>query len=102
MMRFVPCTHHTGVGLTRAGVRNQGLPIPIDDYLAESDEEELVMYADKLHSKSDPPVFYSADTYSARLRRFGDDKVAVFASMRLRYGEPDFAALQAVHGHALV
>ena len=65
------CSHHTGVGLTRADVVDQGLPLPVTDYLAETPEEELVMYADKFHSKTSPPVFVAADTYQARVRRFG-------------------------------
>ena len=72
------CSHHTGVGLTRDDVRRQDLPIPVDDYVAESDEEELVMYADKFHSKTDPPMFVSADSYAVSVRRFGADKVAIF------------------------
>ncbi|MFD0850984.1 HDIG domain-containing metalloprotein [Actinomadura adrarensis] len=95
------CSHHTGVGISRADVRDQGLPIPVDDYLAETAEEELVMYADKFHSKSDPPAFVSADSYAVRARRFGDDKAVTFAAMRERYGEPDIAALRERHGHAL-
>ncbi len=59
------CSHHTGVGVTRDDVRDQVLPIPVADYLAESPEEELVMYADKFHSKSEPPVFLTVDTYAA-------------------------------------
>jgi uncharacterized protein len=96
------CSHHTGVGLTRDDVRRQGLPLPVADYLAESGEERLVMYADKFHSKTDPPTFVSADTYAARVRRYGDDKVPVFEAMRASLGEPDLASLAAEHGHAVV
>lgn len=95
------CSHHTGVGISRDDVVRQGLPIPVDDYLAETDEERLVMYADKFHSKSDPPVFVSADSYAASVRRFGQDKVTCFRSMVERYGEPDLASLANAHGHRL-
>jgi uncharacterized protein len=96
------CSHHTGVGLSREDVRSQALPIPVGDYLAESGEERLVMYADKFHSKADPPVFVTADSYAVNVRAFGADKAARFASMRQRYGEPDLTALQQAYGHALV
>jgi uncharacterized protein len=96
------CSCHTGVGLTRADVLRQGLPIPVGDYLAETGEEELVMYADKFHSKTDPPIFLTPDSYAGRVRRFGDDKVAAFASMRERFGEPDLTGLRRRYGHALV
>jgi uncharacterized protein len=85
--RFASC--HTGMGLSRDDVRRQGLPLPVGDYLAESGEEQLVMYADKFHSKTDPPTFVTATGYAASLRQFGEDKVAAFAAMRERFGEPD-------------
>jgi uncharacterized protein len=82
-------SRHTGMGLSREDVRSQGLPLPAGDYLAESGEEQLVMYADKFHSKTGPPVFVTAEEYAASVRRFGEDKVATFAAMRERFGEPD-------------
>jgi uncharacterized protein len=96
------CSHHTGVGLTREDVRAQGLPIPERDYVAESVEEELVMYADKFHSKRTPPVFLTADSFAASVARFGEDKVIRFKEMRARFGTPDLAPLAAAHGHALI
>ncbi|MFV2197831.1 HD domain-containing protein [Nocardiopsis sp. LOL_012] len=100
LCRFCSC--HTGVGITRADVRSQGLPIPEDDYTAGSAEEEVVMYADKFHSKSSPPVFVSAASYARRVRRFGADKQARFEAMVARYGKPDLEALSLSYGHALV
>ncbi|MEU3017898.1 MULTISPECIES: HD domain-containing protein [unclassified Nocardiopsis] len=96
------CSHHTGVGVTREDVVSQGLPVPVADYLAETPEEELVMYADKFHSKSEPPVFLTAATYAAKVRRFGPEKERRFRELVERYGEPDLAALSRAHGHALV
>ncbi|MFC4562440.1 HD domain-containing protein [Nocardiopsis mangrovi] len=99
LCRFCSC--HTGMGLSRTDIRRQGLPIPAGDYLAESVEEEVVMYADKFHSKTDPPVFVSTASYLASLRRFGDDKASRFQSMMERFGEPDLAPLMSAHGHGL-
>jgi uncharacterized protein len=82
-------SRHTGMGLSREDVRRQGLPLPAGDYLAESGEEQLVMYADKFHTKTDPPVFVTAAAYAVSIRRFGEDKAATFAAMRERFGEPD-------------
>ncbi|WP_285761552.1 HDIG domain-containing metalloprotein [Nocardiopsis ansamitocini] len=95
------CSHHTGVGLSRLDVRTQGLPIPVDDYLAESPEEELVMFADNFHSKTEPPVFVSRTSCEKRLRRFGEDKVAVFDRMADRFGEPRLDPLVRTYGHPL-
>ncbi|MBV1850663.1 HD domain-containing protein [Catellatospora tritici] len=96
------CAHHTGVGLTAADVRGQALPLPVGDYLAETDEEQLVMYADKFHSKTMPPVFVTAATYAENVRRFGEDKVVRFAAMVARFGEPDLPGLAQRYGHPVV
>ncbi len=96
------CSHHTGMGLTRQDIRTQKLPVPEGDYLAETAEEELVMYADTFHSKRTPPVFLSADSYAASVARFGEDKVIRFKELRARWGVPDLGPLVAAHGHALI
>ncbi|MBO3744004.1 HDIG domain-containing metalloprotein [Actinoplanes flavus] len=95
------CAHHTGVGITRDDVLRQELPLPHCDFLAETGEEELVMYADKFHSKSTPPRFLSAATFAQRVGRFGEDKVKRFESLVDRFGEPDLVALAAEYGHAI-
>ncbi|MBR8744704.1 HD domain-containing protein [Nocardiopsis sp. MG754419] len=96
------CSHHTGVGVTADDVRSQGLPVPVADYLAETPEEELVMYADKFHSKTDPPVFHSVESYAAKVRRFGADKELRFKAMVERHGEPDLEALSRTFGHRVL
>ncbi|MER5596442.1 HD domain-containing protein [Streptomyces sp. NPDC002265] len=100
LCRFCSC--HTGVGLTKHDVESQGLPLPVADYVAVTVEERLVMYADKFHSKSDPPKFLSADSYARYVARFGRDKVSAFARLRAEFGEPDLTGLAAAHQHALV
>ncbi len=85
-------SHHTGVGLTRDDIRRQALPLPVADYLAETAEEELVMYADKFHTKSEPPRFVSAESYAAHVRRYGEDKVPIFHAMTEKFGLPDLPA----------
>ena len=64
-------------------------------------KEQLVMYADKFHSKTDPPVFVTAGSYAASIRQFGEDKAAVFGSLRERFGEPDLTPFLDEYGHAL-
>ncbi|WP_035794226.1 HD domain-containing protein [Kitasatospora mediocidica] len=97
LCRFCSC--HTGVGLTRHDVRAQQLPLPEADYLAVSAEEQLVMYADKFHSKN-PPRFYTADAFAARVAKFGAQKVDAFDVLRARFGEPDLTTAAAQYGHA--
>ncbi|MGK5728579.1 HDIG domain-containing metalloprotein [Streptomyces sp. URMC 124] len=98
LRRFCSC--HTGVGLTRHDIEKQGLPLPVADYVAESGEEQLVMYADKFHSKTTPPVFVSFNTYATHVGRFGAEKVAAFHALRGRFGEPELVSLSARYGHA--
>ncbi|MET7836037.1 HDIG domain-containing metalloprotein [Micromonospora sediminicola] len=87
------CSHHTGVGLTREDVLRQCLPLPVADYTADTPEEQLVLYADKFHSKTTPPTFVTAASYAVGVRRFGADKVARFAALVERFGEPDLRLL---------
>jgi uncharacterized protein len=94
-------SRHTGVGLSPDDVVRQGLPLPVADYRAETGEEMLVMYADKFHSKTDPPTFLNAACYARKVRRFGEDKAAAFESMRELFGEPDLSLLSGIHGHAV-
>ena len=75
-------SRHTGVGLSPADVVSQELPLPVADYRAETGKEKLVMYADKFHTKTDPPAFLSATSYAQQIGRFGQDKAAAFESMR--------------------
>ena len=91
-------SRHTGVGITREDVIRQELPLPPADYVAQTPEEALVMYADKFHTKATPPSFLSADFYAAYVRRFGAEKVAAFDELRHRFGEPDLASLSAAVG----
>jgi uncharacterized protein len=74
-------------------VVRQGLLLPPADYVAETREETLVMYADKFHTKTTPPSFLTADAYAASVRRFGEDKVAAFKAMRAQFGDPDLTQL---------
>ncbi|MEV8633653.1 HD domain-containing protein [Streptosporangium sp. NPDC051023] len=96
------CSCHTGMGLSRDDVQNQRLPLPVADYMAESSEEKLVMYADKFHSKTNPPTFVSAASYAAQVQRFGEDKVVTFKTMCETFGVPDLSPFAAAHGCAVV
>ncbi|MEU7006584.1 HD domain-containing protein [Streptomyces sp. NPDC046332] len=100
LCRFCSC--HTGVGLTRHDIREQGLPLPPGDYTAETPEERLVMYADKFHSKTTPPTFVRPHTYTAHLSRYGEHKVQAFDELRATFGDPHLAPLSDAHDHAVI
>jgi uncharacterized protein len=95
-------SRHTGVGITRDDVQRQDLPLPPADYVAQTPEEELVMYADKFHTKTAPPAFLTPAAYAAYVRRFGADKVTAFAAMRATFGDPDLAPLTAAYGQRVI
>ena len=87
--------NHTGVGLTREAVVAQGLPLPPDDYVPVNLEQEIVMYADKFHSKSVPPKFLTVDAYTARAERFGEDNKRTWLELVDKWGVPDVPTLAA-------
>ncbi len=93
--------HHTGVGLSKKDVINQKLPLPIADYFAETDEELLIMYADKFHSKTTPPYFNSYEWYREDVAKFGEDKVAKFETMVAKFGKPDLQPLSRIYSFAI-
>ncbi len=94
-------SHHTGVGLSKDDIVNQKLPLPVADYMAETAEELLVMYADKFHSKTTPPYFNSFDWYKHDIAKFGSDKVITFQQMANKFGIPDLIPLAAKYGFAI-
>lgn len=96
-------SHHTGVGLTEQDVKDQNLPIPVADYTAETNEERLIMYADKFHSKSNPPVeppyFCTFEWFCNSVRKLGADKIAKLDELAALFGKPDLESLSKRFGH---
>ena len=95
------CSHHTGVGLTKQDVIDQKHPLPVADYLAETDEELLIMYADKFHSKTTPPYLNSFEWYRQNISQFGPDKVAKFEAMAQKFGAPELESLGIRYGYEI-
>lgn len=94
--RFASC--HTGVGLTKVEIEKGGLPIPPADYLAVTPEEQLVMYADKFHSKTTPPTFLTTEVYTKKITKFGKEKVGRFRQLQEVFGAPDLQPLADKYG----
>ncbi|KFI59388.1 HD domain-containing protein [Bifidobacterium gallicum] len=90
--------NHTGVGLTMDEVERQHLPIPPADYVPMNLEQEVVMVADKYHSKSVPPRFLTAESYARKAARWGEDNKREWLELVRKYGEPDIAALAEQYG----
>ena len=94
-------SHHTGSGLTKKRIIERGLPLPHNDYIAETLEEGLVMYADKFHSKIEPPVFNSHKFYTKYIASVGVDEVKDFVSLTEKFGKPDLEPLMSKYRHGL-
>ncbi len=94
-------SHHTGVGLTIQDIEHQGLPLPRQDYTAETEAERLIMYADKFHSKTTPPYFNSYEWYRADVAKFGQNKVDKFDALATEFGVPDLVPLSARYGFVI-
>ena len=93
--------NHTGVGITRSEVVAQGLPLPPDDYMPKTIEQEIVMYADKFHTKSDPMQFVSLKAARASAARFGLSNATRFDNLVARYGVPDLESLSREYGMSI-
>lgn len=95
------CLHHTGMGLSKHDVVDQHLPLPVADYLAETDEELFIMYCDKFHSKTLPPQFNTFESYQKHVAQFGANKALKFDDMANKFGKPDLAVLSKTYGFAV-
>ena len=91
---------HTGVGISKQEVIDQKLPIPARNYIADTMEEKIVMYADKFHSKTTPPTFNSGAWYAENIRsKFGELKAQQFKQFITKFGEPDLSQLAQRYSH---
>lgn len=77
------CERHTGTGLTAENIRQQQLPLPEEDFLPETLEEQLICYADKFYSKSHPERERTVEQTAKSLEKFGAAGVEKF----LRWAE---------------
>jgi len=64
---------HTGTGLTADVIRLQRLPLPEQDFLPETIEEQIVCYADKFFSKTHLERTRTPEQVLLSLERFGPE-----------------------------
>lgn len=72
------CERHTGTGLTREQIIRQKLPLPEEDFIPETLEEQLICYADKFYSKSRPDRILTVEETARSLEKFGQEGVEKF------------------------
>ena len=82
------CDRHIGVGLSALEIREKRLPLPIRDMRPLTIEEEIVTYADLFFSKNPREQDRERTPEEVRktLRRFGEDKPAIFDAWHKRFG----------------
>ena len=76
------CERHIGVGISRADILRQRLPLPDREMIPVSIEEQIVCYADKFYSKNGngKPTEKSIKKILKNLKRHGPEKVERFKS----------------------
>ncbi len=84
-------SHHTGVGLRKEDIIKGNLPLPHEDFLADTLEEKIIMYADKFHSKN--PKFNKFETYKKKVAIFGEFNILTFQKMADEFGIPTLDSL---------
>lgn len=93
-------SHHTGVGIQKGEIIRNNLPLPHEDFLAETIEERIIMYADKFHSKH--PQFNTYKSYRSKVAKFGLDKMKKFELMAQEFGIPEIQSLAKEYNMPLV
>lgn len=66
---------HTGTGLTIDTIRQQNLPLPLQDFSPETIEEQIICYADKFFSKTRLDQQKTAEQALRSLEKFGPEGV---------------------------
>lgn len=72
------CERHTGAGLSRQDIVSQNLPLPQQDYLPETLEEQLICYADKFFSKTRLEQKKTIGQAEHSLAKFGEEGLQRF------------------------
>jgi uncharacterized protein len=69
---------HTGTGISLAEIKKHNLPLPHRDFCPQSIEEQIICYADKFFSKSQPDHKFSLTEIRQNLSKFGEKNVKIF------------------------
>ena len=80
------CERHTGSGLSKQEIIEQGLPLPQQDFLPETLPEKLICLADKFFSKSGDMREKPLADVRRSLERFGPATVARLDGMLRLFG----------------
>lgn len=73
------CERHTGAGIALQDIIEQHLPLPHQDFLPETMEEQVICYADKFYSKTHLDRVRTPEQARKSLERFGKEGSERFA-----------------------
>lgn len=80
------CERHTGAGLSVHDITTQHLPLPVQSFLPETLEEQLICYADKFFSKTRLDQEKTAEQAEKSLSKFGQEGVQRFRKWHQMFG----------------
>ena len=81
------CERHTGAGLTQQQIISQHLPLPHEDFLPETLEEQIICYADKFFSKTHPEVEKPYERALKSIEKFGEEGAERFKQWHERFSK---------------
>lgn len=73
------CERHTGAGIALQDIIDQHLPLPHQDFLPETMEEQVICYADKFYSKTHLDRVRTPEQALKSIGRFGKEGAKRFA-----------------------
>ena len=72
------CERHTGTGLTKEDIIKRNLPLPHQDFMPETIEEQVICFADKFFSKTRPEQEKTIEQAERSLAKFGEEGLERF------------------------
>jgi len=72
------CERHTGAGISKEDVETQNLPMPVNDYIPVSIEEQIICFADNFFSKTHLYREKTVEQAHKSLEKYGDSGVKRF------------------------
>lgn len=79
------CERHTGAGLSLNEIVSQKLPLPHQDFLPETIEEQLICYADKFFSKAHLEIEKNMEQAERSLAKFGEEGLERFRRWKQQF-----------------
>lgn len=84
------CERHTGAGLSLDDIIRENLPIPHRDMLPVSIEEQIICYADKFYTKSEPDCEKTPEEIRKSLSKYGEASVKRFEQWDLSFSSKNY------------